>query len=527
MYYVQNVQVKPEDTLYPYCDKLTKAANNLYNATLFRIRQVMTGVKKDPSELTENEKNVFEEIQCMLESLQNEGKGNKHKMPTKEHPSLSFMFLLDLLSRTKNPDYYCEDISRQSAQQTVREVTGKISEYYSSFQKWRQDNSSFTGKPNLPHYRKKGGNHTVILTNQECKIHRRKDGTCWAKIPLTELRCELGKVDPSLTLKEATVTPFHDIFILGFVLEDGKETPSVPDQSERICSIDIGVNNLAAITNNAGLPCLLFKGGVAKSVNQWYNKRMAEIKSEQTKGSTEKFVPTEESKYVCVRRENQLADLMHKTAKAIVSWCSENVIQTIVIGHSKGWKQNADMGSKNNQNFVQIPFMTLIKYIQYLAERKGIRVVIQEESYTSKASFLDRDPMPVYSESNTTEYTFSGRRAPTTYHGHKKTMKKNGSGSPGFHGLYKAADGTIINADLNGSANIGRKAFPDMFDKHEPDFNNVIVIRHPDLENMFKNKKKQSDANQGKKEEEHHISKSKARRDKKKLKKKEQKVKAA
>lgn len=128
------------------------------------------------------------------------------------------------------------------------------------------------------------------------------------------------------------------------------------------------------------------------------------------------------------------------------------------------------MGKKNNQTFVQLPLYKLILNITYRAERCGIRVINRDESYTSKASFLDNDAIPTYGK-NDEEYKFSGKR-----------IKR---------GLYKAADGTVINADLNGSANILRKEFPDAFASHQPDFGNVIVIRHPDLENAKNNHKKQ------------------------------------
>lgn len=120
------------------------------------------------------------------------------------------------------------------------------------------------------------------------------------------------------------------------------------------------------------------------------------------------------------------------------------------------------MGKKNNQTFVQLPLYKLILNITYRAERCGIRVIKREESYTSKASFLDNDVIPTFGK-NDEEYKFSGKR-----------IKR---------GLYKAADGTIINADLNGSANILRKEVSDAFASHQPDFGNVIIIRHPDLEN--------------------------------------------
>ena len=256
---------------------------------------------------------------------------------------------------------------------------------------------------------------------------------------------------------------------MSLVFDDEKETP-VTRPPHRMVGIDLGVDNTAAITNNLGLPCLLFKGGVLKSINQLYNKKMAAIQSEQTKGTDKKFVMTKKTHSLCVWRNNRIEDTINKIGSSIVAWCCDNDVDTIVIGHNTHWKQNANMGKKNNQTFVQLPLYKLILNITYRAERCGIRVINREESYTSKASFLDNDAIPTYGK-NDEEYKFSGKR-----------IKR---------GLYKAADGTVINADLNGSANILRKEFPDAFASHQPDFGNVIVIRHPDLENAKNNHKKQ------------------------------------
>ncbi|MCD7950913.1 MAG: IS200/IS605 family accessory protein TnpB-related protein [Erysipelotrichaceae bacterium] len=170
---------------------------------------------------------------------------------------------------------------------------------------------------------------------------------------------------------------------------------------------------------------------------------------------------------------------MHKCAKRIIDWCKKNSIDTIIVGENKEWKQNIDIGKKNNQTFVSIPFNTFKAMLEYLCERNGIRYIKQEESYTSKASFIDNDEIPVYKANDTAKYTFSGRRAPTTF---INEFGKH-SNKSGYRGLYKASDGTVINSDLNGSANIGRKCIPDMFTMEgavTPDFNNVKVYKHPD-----------------------------------------------
>ena len=142
------------------------------------------------------------------------------------------------------------------------------------------------------------------------------------------------------------------------------------------------------------------------------------------------------------------------------------LFHTIVIGHNTFWKQNSNLGKVGNQNFVQIPFYKFVKQIEYRAENLGIRIIMQEESYTSKASFLDKDDIPVYGKTEG-EPSFSGTRYQ--------------------RGMYRSKDGTVLNADLNGSANILRKAVPDAFGEQAPLFNEVCVFPHPYFEEMLSN----------------------------------------
>ena len=490
MYCTRTVQIHSADAIYPYCDQMTKAANNLFNAALFRFRQVLTAVEKDSSKWTSNEVAVMQEIKDALPLM-----GSKYAMPTKGKQFLSYPFLNKLMYATQNQDFFNMYLPRQSAQWTLKEVVRTMKGFYASIREWNNSREKYKGKPSLPGYRHKGGNHTIVITNQDCVLHIEQDGSSWVKFPKTSLICKLGKLDHGTKLKQVTIAPYHDIFIISFVLEIVQKERQPVSEPHRICSIDFGVNNLAAITNNAGLPCLLFKGGVVKSINQYYNKRVAEIMSQQTIGTTTKFVPTPEFKRLAVQRDNRLSDVMHKVGKAIVSWCDANNIDTIVMGVNTGWKQRSNMSRQNNQAFVQIPFQKLKNIISYLAEREGISVIEQEESYTSKASFLDGDEIPSFGQAPE-DIKFSGIRGPNK-----------------CRGLYKTKGGELINSDLNGSANIGRKAIANMYiDGVAPDFNNTIVILHPDLVRIQSLRQRQKAAYHG-------LSKSAAKRRARKVKK--------
>jgi putative transposase len=238
---------------------------------------------------------------------------------------------------------------------------------------------------------------------------------------------------------------------------------------------------MMAVVNNFGAECMIFNGHIMKAYNQLANKRISKIVSKQTKGTTEKFVPTDGYYKVLNKRQNSMKDYILKTSKMLIDWCIEQCVDTIVIGHSAFWKDKCPFKDKETQNFVQIPFDSLIKAIRYRCERAGIKLVVKEESYTSKASFLDGDFIPVYNKKLTKE--------------EHKLIDKTFSGYRPHRGIYVSKDGTRINADLNGAANILRKAFPDAFEKGTmPDFRNMRYIVHPDYENRKANQEKQRQA---------------------------------
>lgn len=467
--------------LYPYADRITTLANNLSNAALFLERQAMTAVGKPEEEWTDNERQAMDEIRDTLLLL-----GSNWELPKKGKSVLSYSCLDDVMKTCSNPDYYAEGLPRQSAQHVLKQTATDMFSFYVACAAFKENPSAFTGMPKLPHYKRKGGHTTVHITNQDCKVKEGTDGKWYARFPFLKgtLLC-IGVPVPDAKLKDVTITPENGRYAFSFKFEVSRELPEPQGAPGRICAIDFGVENLMAVTNNCGLPLVLYKGGVAKSVNQQYNKRVADIVSEQTLETGKKFVPTEEYYAVTNRRNDRIDDCLKKCAKHFVAWCVENRIDTVVMGVNRLWKQEVELGHKNNQKFVQIPFFKLRGIIRYLCEWNGIRCVEQEESYTSKASFLDMDPIPVYCrEDPLRKPLFSGKRRPNWHHGvHKES---------GFRGLYTSADGTVINSDLNGSANILRKAFPGAFQPGQtPDFSCVKIIRHPDLLKQKANRTKQ------------------------------------
>lgn len=441
MYNVLAIQINKRHELFSYLDEMSHRANNLYNAALFRERQTISSRNKEV--LSQNEIDILKEIEIMNEKLKQLGKEEK-TIPSSG--VLSYNFLDALMKLNKNVDYFNNVLPMQTSQNVLKNVTQNISSFFKANEKYKENPELFTGKPKFPKYKRKQGRSSFSFTNQDCVIKQNKKGNYIAKLPLTKLKLSLGK-NIKGRLKQVDVSCLNNIYCMSFIFEDEcllKEA-SIP---ERIASIDLGVDNLMAITNNIGQKCLLYNGKPLKSINQNYNKKIANIVSVNTKNS--KYKASNRYSVITRKRNNQIKDYINKTCKNFINWCVENRIDTVVVGSNKFWKQEINIGSVNNQNFTQIPFEYLKRNLKVRCEINGINYVEVEESYTSKASFLDNDDIPKYEEG--AKHKFSGKR-----------IKR---------GLYKSKNKTIINADLNGSANILRKAFPDI--EFKPLFNKII-----------------------------------------------------
>lgn len=180
---------------------------------------------------------------------------------------------------------------------------------------------------------------------------------------------------------------------------------------------------------------IIINGKPLKSINEFYKKEIARVKSDAMK-CQEKYTSLK-IQNLYKRRKYKVEDYMHKASRMLVNHLVSNDIDTLIIGENKGWKQDINIGTKNNRIFVSIPFDTLKQLIKYKCEIEGIEVVFVEESYTSKASFLDKDKIPTYNKKFKGKHIFSGSR-----------LKR---------GLYKTKDGVVVNADLNGASNIMKK----------------------------------------------------------------------
>jgi putative transposase len=314
---------------------------------------------------------------------------------------------------------------------------------------YQENTSKFLGHPKLPKYKHKTeGRNILIYTIQAI----RKKGLMHGLIQPSMLPISVKSMQKNIA--QVRIVPKKGYYVVEIVYEKGVVQTAVDPTI--YAGIDIGMNNLVALTSNkSGFVPVIVNGRPVKSVNQFYNKRKAELQKKLgTTGTTKRM------EHITNKRNRHIDHYLHTTSRWIIDLLVAEGIGTLVIGKNDGWKQEATMGTRNNQNFVQIPHARLISMLTYKAKLVGITVLIAEESYTSKASFLDRDTLPIRKPNDTTKYTFSGTR-----------VKR---------GLYRASGKRYINADINGAANIIRKVAPDAFGSEGVEDGKVIsFVVHP------------------------------------------------
>lgn len=425
-YSIYKCRISEKDPLFTVFDEWAHLSNNLYNETLFVIRQLFTGLSKDKKDMSSLESTTIDDV---LEVLKSYGKNLKLD---KDHRLVNYYFMDYYFKKTFNENYN-SSLPKQSAQHVIKDACNNFKSWFKALKSYKKNPSNFTGKPKMPKYRKSGGSYIVKLTNQDVVFYKKKFNY-EVKFPKTKHRLSFTDKVEGKKLKEVNVKYEYGVYKITYFFED--KTKQTKNKGNVVCGIDLGVNNIAAIQTSNG-DSLLVKGKFIKSKNQWFNKQIAKNISGQTIGTTNKATSSKALNKLYRNRKFFMEDLMHKISKKIIDWCVTKDVSTIVIGSNKFWKQNINIGKVNNQTFAQIPFSLLINYIEDKASKLGIKVIKVEESYTSKASFLDMDSIPIYDKNNTNKYKFSGKRI--------------------SRGMYRSSNGFCFNADLNGAGNILRK----------------------------------------------------------------------
>jgi putative transposase len=288
--------------------------------------------------------------------------------------------------------------------------------FFEAFKAYQDDPSSFTGRPKLPRYKEKGRN--ILLYDKQALGKRVFNKT--GKLVPSGLPIEIATNIPDWgKIAQVRIVPRLDGYL--------------------VAAVDLGVNVLAALTSNKpGFAPRLVSGKPIKSLNQDYNKQRAQ---QQSRLSHENGFTSHHLDRVTTKRHRRVDSYLHTASRRIIDLLVREG-GTLVIGKNPFWKQEANMGKRNNQQFVQISHARFIHQLSYKAKLVGIQVIMQEESYTSKASFLDSDPLPTYQANRAENPVFSGTRIARSW--------------------YRASDGKVIHADINGSYNILRKSTSDL-----------------------------------------------------------------
>ena len=452
MYHVEKINIKPKHELFEYCETATAAAKNMYNVANFYIRNTMTGLSKEPDKLTDNEEEVLQIVHdCILahnkkaEKRRESGKkAALFDLPTREKWFLNYYMLDAVFKESENVDYRAHHA--HLVQNAIRECVQAWNSYFGLIRQFHANPDSFTGEPKIPHYIK-ADHKTATLTNRACRI---KEGKLL--FPKTRQKLDISKLPHANDkLIEVRIVPYCGIYQIQIVTDDGMEedvlikSPADIPEGTGVAVLDPGVRNFATIADNKGNCPIVIKGGVLIAANQWYNKQMARLRGIQMKGKDPKtFHPptTKQMNALSRKRDALLTDTFYKIAHFIFRTMEKRELKVLIVGRNKEWKQNAKIGHVNNQTFVGIPHTRFLSILQMVSAQYNIVVFEQEESYTSKASFLDRDPIPA-GHDESCGLVFSGRR-----------VKR---------GLYRSASGVCLNADVNGAMNIGRKCSEQLF----------------------------------------------------------------
>jgi len=386
MQLVEQHCIGKQDSRYEIIDRVAFASKNLYNAALYEMRQsyIHTGRR---------------------------------------------IYYSDLYHLMKSHEAY-QALPAKVAQQVLRLLDKNWQSYVEAVKAYRLDPSRFLGHPKMPKYKdKQKGRNILVFTVQAVSKRGLTRGIVQPSgVPI--------KIQTAHTnVNQVRIVPRGNFYVVEVVYT--QEAKQADVDAKLVASLDLGINNLVALTSNkVGFVPRLVNGRPIKSVNQFYNKRKSELQ--------DLIAPdthfTHRMERMTDKRTRRIDLYLHTASRRIIDLLIAERIGTLVIGINPLWKQEANMGKRNNQQFVMIPHARFISMLTYKAELVGIQVIVGEESYTSKASFLDLDPIPTYGKKDK-HAVFSGKR-----------VKR---------GLYKAANGRTMNADVNGSYNIMRKVASD------------------------------------------------------------------
>ena len=389
-------------------------------------------VKQQVKHLSKEDYKTIKELCHIAKNLANEAIYNVRQYYFAEGEFLKYEKNYTLLKNS--PNY--KALNSNMAQQILKEVDGSFKSFFGLIKLAKQDRYAFKDCK-LPHYLPKDGYTTLVIGFVRLKENK-------LMLPFSNSFKKTHKaveitIPPILLdkkVKEIRIIPKAKarFFEIQYIYE--AECVQRNLNTNNALALDLGINNLVTAVSSNGRSFII-DGRKLKSINQWFNKenaRLQSIKDKQHYGKKS----TNRQKAIARDRNNKVNDYMNKAARKVINYCIAHDIGALVVGYNETFQLNSHIGKRNNQNFVNIPYGQLRSKLEYLCKLNGIIFVKQEESYTSRSSFWDRDDIPAYNADNPREYQFSGKRV--------------------HRGQYKTASGKTINADVNGALNIMRKS---------------------------------------------------------------------
>jgi len=389
-------------------------------------------VKQQVKHLSKEDYKTLRDLCHIAKNLANQAIYNVRQYYFTEGEYLNYQKNYVLL---KNSDNY-KTLNSNMAQQILKEVDGSFKSFFGLLKLAKKGRYSFKDC-RLPSYLPKDGYATLVIGF--IRLNGDKLILPFSQSYKKTHKAIEIKIPPILAdkkIKEIRIIPKANarFFEIQYIYE--AECIQRNLNTSNALAIDLGINNLVTAVSSKG-ETFIIDGRRLKSINQWFNKensRLQSIKDKQHFGKK----TTNRQKTIARNRNNRVNDYMSKAARKVIDYCIKNDIGTLVVGYNETFQREANIGRVSNQSFVSIPYGKLREKLEYLCELNGITYVKQEESYTSKASFWDKDDIPVYNEDNPKSYVFSGKRV--------------------YRGLYKCSDGRTLNADINGALNILRKS---------------------------------------------------------------------
>ena len=390
-------------------------------------------IKQQVKHLTKKEYNILRELCRTAKNLTNQAIYNVRQHYFQEKQYLRY-----------EANYYelktCENyklLNSNMAQQTLKDVDIMFKSFFALIKLAKQGKYNFK-HIRLPKYLPKNGYSNLIISQIRIKndnILTIPFSNTFKKKYGTKIQIKIPKVLENKKIKEIQIIPKFNarFFEIQYVYEIQEK--DIKLNTNNALAIDLGVDNLCTCVTDKG-KSFIVDGRKLKSINQFFNKRNAKLQSVKDKQNIKR---QPKQQYLILRkRRNRVNDYINKTCRHIINYCLSNDIGTLVIGYNQSFQNKTNLGKRNNQIFTQLPFGKIREKLEYLCKRYTINYILQEESYTSKASFFDNDDLPIYNADNPQTYEFSGKR-----------VKRE---------LYQTKNNYLFNADCNGALNILRKS---------------------------------------------------------------------